>query len=66
VLRAAGESETTQENIRDWLGLDERDPGVQFLRNEEIAAIIFFCVFSSALRILSNFPIVFISLFFIF
>jgi hypothetical protein len=25
VLRAAGETETTQENIQDWLELDEAD-----------------------------------------
>jgi hypothetical protein len=31
VLRAAGETETTQENIQDWLELDEGDPGFQFL-----------------------------------
>jgi hypothetical protein len=29
VLRAAGETETTQENIQDWLQLDEGDPGFQ-------------------------------------
>jgi hypothetical protein len=27
VLRAAGETETTQENIQDWLQPDEGDPG---------------------------------------
>jgi hypothetical protein len=31
VLRAAGETETTQENIQDWLELDEGDPGFQLL-----------------------------------
>jgi hypothetical protein len=31
VLRAAGETKTTQENIRDWLQLDEGDPGFQLL-----------------------------------
>jgi hypothetical protein len=31
VLRAAGETETTQENIQDWLQLDEGDPGFQRL-----------------------------------
>jgi hypothetical protein len=30
VLRAAGETETIQANIQDWLELDERDPGFQF------------------------------------
>jgi hypothetical protein len=45
VLRAAGETETTQENIRDWLQLDEGDPGFQLLTEEEIAAVIFFHLF---------------------
>jgi uncharacterized protein YehS (DUF1456 family) len=40
VLRAAGETETTQENIQDWLELDG-DPGFQLLTEEEIAAVIF-------------------------
>jgi hypothetical protein len=31
VLRAAGETETTEENIRDLLELDEGDPGFQLL-----------------------------------
>jgi hypothetical protein len=35
VLRAAGETETTQQNIQDWLQLDEGDPGVQLLTEEE-------------------------------
>jgi hypothetical protein len=30
VLRAAGETETTQENMQDWLALDG-DPGFQLL-----------------------------------
>jgi hypothetical protein len=30
VLRAAEETETTQENIQDWLELDEGDPEFQF------------------------------------
>jgi hypothetical protein len=37
VLRAAGENETTQENILDWLQLDG-DPGFWLLTDEEIAA----------------------------
>jgi hypothetical protein len=49
VLRAAGETETTQENIQDWLDLDEEDPGFQILTEEEITAVIFFCLFPSAL-----------------
>jgi hypothetical protein len=34
VLRAAGETETTQENIQDWFQLDEGDPGFQLLTEE--------------------------------
>jgi hypothetical protein len=40
VLRAAGETETTQGNIEDWLQLDQGDPGFQLLTEEEIAALI--------------------------
>jgi hypothetical protein len=42
VSRATGETETTQENIQQWLELDEGDPGFQLLTEEEIAAVIFF------------------------
>jgi hypothetical protein len=42
VLRAVGETEAKQENIQDWLQLDEGDPGFQLLTEEEIAAVIFF------------------------
>jgi hypothetical protein len=42
VLKSPGETETTQENIQDWLQLDEGDPGFQLLTEEEIAAVIFF------------------------
>jgi hypothetical protein len=41
-LRSTGETETTQENIQDWLQLDEGDFGYQLLMEEEIAAVIFF------------------------
>jgi uncharacterized protein YehS (DUF1456 family) len=44
-LRAAGETETTQENIQDWLQLEEGDPGFQLLTDVEIAAVIFFIYF---------------------
>jgi hypothetical protein len=44
VLRAAGETETTQENIEDWIQLDEEDAGL--LTEEDFAAIIFFHLFS--------------------
>jgi hypothetical protein len=56
VLRAAGETETMQENIQDWLELGEGDPGFQLLTEEEIAAVIFFVL--SALHILLNFPFI--------
>jgi hypothetical protein len=45
VLRAARESETTQENIQYWLQLDEEDPGFEILTEEEIAAVIFFFIY---------------------
>jgi uncharacterized protein YehS (DUF1456 family) len=45
VLRAAGEIETTQEKIKDWLQLDEGDPGFQLLKEEETAAMIHFLIF---------------------
>jgi hypothetical protein len=38
VLRAAEETETKQENIQDWLELNEGDLGLQFLTEEETAA----------------------------
>jgi hypothetical protein len=44
VLRAAGETETTQGNIQNWLELDEGDPGFQLLTEEEIAAVIHWIV----------------------
>jgi hypothetical protein len=57
VLRAAGETEITQENIQDRLELGEGGPGFQLLAEEEIAAVIyFFIVFSSAPPILLNCP----------
>jgi hypothetical protein len=53
-VKAVGETETTQENIQDWLELDEGDPGFLLLTEEEIAAMIFYNPFSSALSILLN------------
>jgi hypothetical protein len=38
VLGAAGETETTQENIQDWLELYEGDLGFQLPTEEEMAA----------------------------
>jgi hypothetical protein len=40
VLRAAGETETTQENIQDWLELDDGDPGFQLVAEEKSAEVI--------------------------
>jgi hypothetical protein len=42
VLRAAGETETTQENIQDWLELNEGDPGFQLLTEVETVAVLLF------------------------
>jgi hypothetical protein len=44
VLRAAGETETTQK-IQDWFQLDG-DPGFQLLTEEKIIGVIFY-LFSS-------------------
>jgi hypothetical protein len=49
---AAGETEATQENIQDWLELDERDPGFQLLTEEETAAEIFLIYFVSTTYII--------------
>jgi hypothetical protein len=45
VLRAAGETETTQKNIQDLLHMDEGDPGFQVLTEEEISVVVFFIYF---------------------
>jgi hypothetical protein len=55
-LWAAGETETTQKNIQDWLQLDEGDPEFQLLTEEEIAAVIFY-LFPSALPTLLSFSL---------
>jgi hypothetical protein len=57
VLRTAGETEPTQENIQNWLELDG-DPGIQLLTEEGIAAVIFFYLFSSAPLILLQFQLI--------
>jgi hypothetical protein len=41
MLRAAEKTETTQENIQDWLQLYEGDPGFQFCNKGKIVAVIF-------------------------
>jgi hypothetical protein len=61
VLRAAGETETTQENIQDWLQLDEGDPGFQplvFLYFLNKGSTLFFVYYSLALPVLINFPFI--------
>jgi hypothetical protein len=45
VLRAAGETETMQEKMQDWLELDEGDPGFQLLTKENIYEVMLFCLF---------------------
>jgi hypothetical protein len=42
VLRAAGETETKQENMQYWLKLDEGGPEFQLLAEKEIDAVLFF------------------------
>jgi hypothetical protein len=63
VLSAARETDTTQENVQDWLNLDEGDPGFQLVTEEEIAAVIFFYLFSSALPVLLNCSFIYFLLF---
>jgi hypothetical protein len=63
VLRAAGQTQTTQENIQDWLDLDEGDPGFQLLTEEEIAAVILFIFISTTCII--KFPIYLFSKYFL-
>jgi hypothetical protein len=54
VLRAAGKTETMQENIQVWLELAEGDPGFQLLTEEEIAEVIFFLfIFISTIYIIT-------------
>jgi hypothetical protein len=36
--------------MQDWLALDEEDPEFQLLTEEELAALTFFNLFSSALQ----------------
>jgi hypothetical protein len=63
VLRAAGETETTQ----DWLQLDEGDPGFQLLTEQEIAAVIYFVFISISTTYIIKFSIyLFSKIFFVF
>jgi rhodanese-related sulfurtransferase len=40
VLRAAGEIETSQENIQDWLQLDEGDPSINVCVCTSVSTIV--------------------------
>jgi hypothetical protein len=52
-VRAAGETETTQENVQDRLELDG-DLGLQLLTEEEIATVKFFLfIFISATYVIT-------------
>jgi hypothetical protein len=53
VLRAAGETETTQ--IQDWLQMDEGDPEFQPMTKKEIAEMFF--IYPTLLMLL-NFPVI--------
>jgi hypothetical protein len=46
-LRAAREIETTQDNIQDWLELDEGDPGFQLQRGRTCHSDIVFIFIST-------------------
>jgi hypothetical protein len=62
VLRAAGETKTTQENIQDWLQLEEGASD----RRRNCCSDICFIYFSSALPISLNCPFIcFLSFFFV-
>jgi hypothetical protein len=45
VFRATGETETTQQNIQDWIEMDEGDPEFQLVIEAEIDAVIFFIIY---------------------
>jgi hypothetical protein len=68
VLSAAGETETMQESIQDWLELNEGDPGFQLLTEEEIAVAIHFYlfIFISTTSYIIKFSIYFFSKLFFF
>jgi hypothetical protein len=67
VLRAVGETESTQEIIQDWLQLGEADRGFQLLTEEDIGAVIFFYIYLfSVLPMLLNIPFIcFLKCFFV-
>jgi hypothetical protein len=45
VLRTGEVTETTQENIQDWLELDDGDPAFHLLTEKEIASVILFLIY---------------------
>jgi hypothetical protein len=57
VLRAAGETETTQEGIQDWLKLDEGEPGLQLLFFKQGLSSENY-LFSSVLPLILNFAFI--------
>jgi hypothetical protein len=59
-LRAAGGTGTAQENIQDWLQLDEGDPGFQLLTEEDIAAVMFFKIIFISTNYIIKFSIYFL------
>jgi hypothetical protein len=71
VFRAAGETETMQQNIQDWFELGEGDPGFQLLTEGEITAVIFFlfiftnttCIIKFFIYLFSNFFLSFRAIF---
>jgi hypothetical protein len=68
VLRAAGETETTQENIKVWINLDEGVPwsSASDRGRNCCSDIFFFNLFSSALPVLLNFSFIcFLSFFYL-
>jgi hypothetical protein len=58
VFRAAVETETTQENIQDWLELDEGDNGFQHLKRGRNCCSNILYLFLLALPILLNFQLI--------
>jgi hypothetical protein len=59
VLRIAGDPETAQEYIQHWLELDEGDPTLQLLTEEDIAVLMFVYLFLSSLPVLLRFPFIY-------
>jgi hypothetical protein len=58
VLRAAGETETSQENIQDWLHLVKETLISASDRGKNCCSYICIYLFLSAIHILFNFPFI--------